>query len=180
MTININPIWATTIVQKIALYCSTYMGNDIYYLKQSINLLINLYGEKTLVEMMKKDESPNKDTIRKIGETWFDRRGMKNNLMKISKISEKLNKTYSVLEDKKLTKEKRANIDFQSFLDQCEYLPLIENDLYALFVFLVQNCSVQNMNISQQYLKVLDSGGKTFGGVRRDRMPYETHTLQQP
>ncbi|MBU1028549.1 MAG: hypothetical protein KKF48_05885 [Nanoarchaeota archaeon] len=168
--ISINQVNATTIVQKIALYCSSYNGNDIYYLKQAVMLMINLFGEKRLVDMLKKDESENKEIVRKIGENWFKPKGMKKKLQKISIILEKINKSYSILEDKTLPKEKRDKITYRDFLRQCKEFPKIENDFYALFVFLVQNSSIQNMNISSQYLKVLETGGKTFGGVDKPKV----------
>jgi len=168
--ININPIYATTIVQKIALYCSSYNGNDIYYLKEAVILMINLFGEDNLVEMLKKDNSNNKNVVRKIGEDWYKPKGMKKKIKKISKILEMTNKSYSILEDKTIPKEKRDKITYRDFIKQCKEVPNIENDFYALFVFLVQNSSIQNMNISSQYLKVLESGGKTFGGVQKDRL----------
>ena len=177
--ISINPIYATTIVQKIALYCSSYNGNDIYYLKEAVMIMINLFGEEQLVEMLKKDESNNKLVVRKIGEDWYKQRGMKRKLQKMSIILEKINKSYSILEDKTLPKEKRNKITYRDFLRQCKEFPRIENDFYALFVFLVQNSSIQNMNISSQYLKVLETGGKTFGGVQKERLRDESSQLQQ-
>ena len=173
--INISPIYATTIVQKIALYCSSYLGNDIYYLKEAVMLMINLYGEEKLVEMLKKDDSDNKKVVRKIGENWHNPKGMKKKLKKISKILELINKSYSILEDKTIPKEKRDKITYKDFIKQCKEFPKIESDFYALFVFLVQNSSIQNMNISSQYLKVLESGGKTFGGVQKERLGDENN-----
>jgi len=173
--INISQIYATTIVQKIALYCSSYNGNDVYYLKEAVMLLINLYGEKNLIEMMKKDKSPNSENIKRIAEKWYNNDGMKNKLKKISLILEKINKTYSILEDKKLTKKERDSIKYKDYLAFCRELPKIENDFYALFVFLIDNCSIKQMNISQQYLKVLETG-KSFGGVTKPRV-YENIKL---
>jgi len=171
--ININPLFATTIVQKLALYCSSYDGNDVYYLKEAVTLMINLFGEKKLVEMMKKDDSPNKEVIRKIGEDWFKPKGMKRRLQKISEILEKTNKAYSVLEDKTLKKEQREKINYKVFVKQAKEFPKIENDFYALFVFLIQNSSIQQMNISSQYLKVLEQG-KTFGGLKKEGLRNES------
>ncbi|MBU1027929.1 MAG: hypothetical protein KKF48_02690 [Nanoarchaeota archaeon] len=173
MMINISPIYATTIVQKIALYCSSYNGNDVYYLKESIMLMINLYGEENLVEMLKKDNSNNKLVVRKIGEDWYKPKGMKKKLKKISLILSKIHGSYSILEDKTLTKEyknKEKDKYFKYYLKFCKEFPKIEFNFYALFVFLIQNSSIQNMNISSQYLKVLESGGRTFGGVQKERL----------
>lgn len=175
--IPISPIYATTIVQKIALYCSSYAGNDTYYLKEAVMLLVNLYGEERIIEMLKKDESPNKTLLRKIGEDWRKPKGMKKKLSKISKILEKINKSYSILEDKKIPKEKKETIKFQDFLKQTKEFPKIEMEFYALFVFLVDNCSVRQMNISPQFLKVLESG-KTFGGVNKPRLRNESNNIQ--
>lgn len=174
--ININQIYATTIVQKIALYCSSYLGNDMYYLKEVVLLLVNLYGEDRLVEMLKKDDSPNSKVTRKIGNEWFEPNGMKKKLKRISYILEKINKSYSILDDKTLKKEDKNKIKFQDFLKQCKELPKIENDFYALFVFLIQNSSIQNMNISPQYLKILEIS-KTFGGVNKPKIN-ENSSLQ--
>lgn len=170
--ININPINATTIVQKLALYCSSYLGNDMYYLKQVVFFMNNLFGEELLIKMLKEDNSPNQTITRKMGEEWHKPQGMKRKLIKISNILERTNKAYSLLEDKTLSKEQREKISFKIFINQCRLLPKIENELYALFVFLIQNSSVQNMNISSQYLKVLERG-KTFGGVQKPKLREE-------
>lgn len=176
--ISINPIYATTIVQKIALYCSSYNGNDVYYLKEAVMLMINLFGEERLVEMMKKDESNNKEVIRKIGENWYKANGMKKKLKKISLILEKTHKSYAVIENKTLPIKEREKVSYKDFVKQCKEFVKIENDFYALFVFLIQNSSIQHMNISSQYLKVLETG-KTFGGVKKERLKDESNKLQQ-
>lgn len=177
--INIGPVYATTIIQKIALYCSSYNGNDIYYLKEAVILLINLFGEERLVEMMKNDESPNKKTVRSIAANWHKPTGMKRKLLKISKILERTNKSYSVLEDRTLPKEIRQKISYRDFIKQCREFPKIENDFYALFVFLIQNSSIQKMSISTQYLKILETTGRTFGGVQKERLKDESDQLHK-
>jgi len=165
--LNISQPYATTIIQKLALYCSSYLGNDLYYLKEVVVLMINLYGEDKLVEMLKNDESDNKTVIREIGDNWFEPNGMKRRLKKISEILEKVNKSYSILDDKKIPKKERQNIKYKDFIKLCKKVPEIENDFYALFVFLIQNSSIKTMNISSQYLKILETDGKTFGGLKK-------------
>jgi len=164
--INISPIYATMIVQKLALYCSSYYGNDLYYLKEVTILMVNLFGEETLIEMLKKDESNNKKVTKKMGEEWKNSNGMKKKLIRISEILEKVNKSYSILNDKTIKKEERESIKFKEFSRLCTKLPYIENEFYALFVFMIQNSSIQQMNISPQFLKVLDKGN-SFGGVNK-------------
>lgn len=174
--ININPLFGTTIVQKLALYCSSYDGNDIYYLKEAVILMVNLFGEEKLVEMLKKDESANKEVTRKIGENWFKPKGMHKNLQKISEILEKTNKAYSILSDKTLKKIDKDKVNYNIFLRQAKFVAKIENDFYALFVFLVQNSSIQQMNISPQFLKVLEQG-KSFGGVNKEKIRHESNSI---
>lgn len=164
--IKISQIYATTIVQKLALYCSSYNGNDIYYLKEVVFMLINLFGEEKLLAMMKKDESNNRENVRRIAENWYKPKGMKKSLRDISLILEKTNKAYSILEDKTLVKKDKEKIKYKDFIRQCVKTVDIEMDFYALFVFLVENSTIQTMNISPQFLKVLESG-KTFGGVNK-------------
>ncbi len=175
--IDINQVFATTIVQKLGLYCSSYLGNDVYYLKEAIILMINLFGEDTLVEMLKKDNSANKNVVRKIGEDWFNSKGMKRRLKIISEVLEKANKSYSVLEDKTLPKKDREKVNYKNFVKQCKLVPKIENDFYALFVFLIQNSSIQSMNISPQFLKILETDGKSFGGVNKEKIRDENSKL---
>lgn len=168
--ISISRIYADTIIQKIALYCSSYNGNDIYYLKEAIMILINLYGETRLIDMMLNDESNNKENVVRIAENWFKPNGMKKKLENISVILEKIHSSYSILEDKTIPKKQRDKIRFKDFLKQSIQFPKIEMDFYALFVFLIQNCTISGMNISQQYLKVLDQGKRTFGGIDKEKV----------
>jgi hypothetical protein len=165
--ISINQIYATTIVQKLGLYCSSYLGNDLYYLKEAIMLMVNLYGEERLVEMLKSDDSPNKKVTNKMGEEWFLPNGMKKKLEKISKILEKTNKSYIALEDRKLKKK----TGYSDFIKQCSEVPKIENDFYALFVFLVENSSIKSMNLTSQHLKIIDTG-KSFGSSKLEERKF--------
>lgn len=154
MTISVNPIFTSISLRKIAFFCSSKLGDDIYYLKEFIDIMINVYGEDLLIDMLKKDQSNNKKILNKIGNDWDKSNGMRNNLKKFDKLIEITKSAYDTLDDKTL--KKTDSPSYKTFLEKSKRIPAIKDDFYALFVFLVNNSSINRMSIPQEYFKILE------------------------
>lgn len=153
--IPINPIFTTMCLRKLAFFSSSTLGNDIYYLKEFVEIMINVIGENKLVDMLKTDNSNNKDVYNRIGENWNKINGIKKGLSNLDKVVESTKQSYDILEDKSLKDFKKLN--YKNFIKRSSKIPMIKQDLYALFVFLVNSTTIKRMTIPADYFKIFES-----------------------
>jgi len=167
--INLNPTFTQISQRKIAFFCSSTLGNDIYYLKEFIDLMINVIGEQEVVRLLMIDKSNNSEVNKKIGENWNKQKGIKNSLKKLDKIIEQTKSAYDLLEDKSLKKKEKA--DYSRLVNKANKISLIKPEIYSLFVFLVNCTSLQRMTIPQDYFKILEHrGNKPVQGFDKRRV----------
>ena len=105
-------------LRKIAYASSSTLGNDIYFLKEFIDLMIQVIGEDKVIKMLKEDKGNNRTNLNKIGNNWNEPSGMKNNLIKFDKVVEKTKASFDLLEDKTL---KKKDIKYDIFKDKYSY-----------------------------------------------------------
>lgn len=180
MTIKFSSIIYQLLQRKIAFAMSSYNGDDVYYQKDIIDITLNVIGEDNFIDMLKRDESPNKKTLNKIGDDWNKPNGMKNKLKKMQKIIENTKISYDLLEDKTLSKRNKPNylstkenttssisttsnnhnVNFKSFSSKAKFIPQIKTELSSLIVFILTNSEFNNKTIAPQHMKILESGGK--------------------
>lgn len=141
--IKLSPLLNQNVLSKLANYTSERGSIDKYYLVEVIYTLLGDVDEDELRKNYK-----DYDIVKK----------------KLEKLNQKIqiSKTfYDAIQDKAF-KTKYKDLDkFQKFLkDQyvkvSSKIPLIEPDVYRLFVYLVKNCSVQNYTMRPEMLKVLE------------------------
>jgi len=158
--VNLNSIFTQLSLRKIAFFGSSILGNDIYFLKEFIDLMINIIGEETLIEMLKKDNSRNKKINNLLGENWEKPTGMKRTLKKFDMVIEKTKTAYDLLENQEIDKkQKDRTLKYQLFSQKAKKIPVIKPDVYSLFIFLVNNTSIKRMTIPQEYFKILEHKG---------------------
>ena len=148
---TINPLLSQIFLRKWGMFCSTYLGNDLYYLKEYVDMAINDLGEEKVIEMLKNNDGDNKKRCNEIGNDWDNFR------KKLNKFDRLLNKTkgfYDKIEDKKFTKINER--DIKEFMRLCMKLPLIKQDLYTLAVFLINNTSLHRMTVPTEAFKILE------------------------
>lgn len=151
----LNQIFTQIGLRKIAYFCSSTLGNDLYFLKEFIEVMINVIGEEKLITMLKDDISSNSKVNKQIGENWFKSNGMKKKLIELDRIIEQTKCAYDLLEDKTLKDTKKPS--YKNFIKKCKKVPMIKPELYSLFVFLVNSSSIKRMSINPEYFKVLES-----------------------
>jgi len=145
--INLNQVFTQLALRKIALFCSSTNGNDLYFLKEFIDIMINVVGEERLINMLKEDSS---EINKNLGENWIK---VKLDLKKFDKIVEKTKASYDLLEDKTMDKK---DLKYKDFSEKARKIPLIKQDIYTLFVFLINNTSISQKSIPPEMFKLLD------------------------
>lgn len=161
---NLNPLISDLALRKTAMWGSSTLGNDIYYLKECVDLIINVIGEEKFVEMLINDKSPNCKVNNEIGKNWYRGNGMKHRLRKFDKIVETTKASYDVLEDKTLNKK---DIKYTKFISKATRVPMIKQDLYALYVFVILNTNLSRMTVRSEMWKILENKGSKLGDTRR-------------
>ena len=167
--INLNPTFTQIAQRKIAFFCSSTIGNDLYYLKEFVDLMINVIGEEELILLLKNDKSNNSKRNKLIAEKWNKPNGIKNSLKKFDKLIEQTKSAYDLLEDKSLKKKDKP--DYFKLISKAKKISIIKPDIYSLFVFLVNCTSLQRMTIPQEYYKILEHrGNKPVQGFDKKRV----------
>lgn len=140
---TISPLLNQTCLSKIGAYISERMSIDLYYLVEVIYHLIPVYGEDKLEK-----DFPNYEKVKK-------------KLKKLNKLLGKSKTFYDVMSDKNF-KTKFSNMDiFQQYLDRQfkevgAKIPAIQLDVYKLFHFLINNCSIKHQLLKGDMLKILE------------------------
>jgi len=167
--INLNPIFQQLAQRKIAFFSSSVLGNDIYYMKEFVDIMINVVGEDEIIKLLKNDKSNNSSVNNKIGNDWHKSIGIKKSLSKFDKLVEQTKSAYDLLEDKSLKKKEKP--DYKNFTNKSKNITAIKPNLYSLFVFLITCTSLNRMSIPQEYYKILEHrGNKPMLGMDKKRV----------
>lgn len=165
--VPVNQVISQIAMKKIAYFGGSTLGNDIYYMKEFIDILINVIGENRLINLLSKDESENRNINNRIGEDWFKSNGMKRKLLKFDKKIDETKRTYDILDTNDLKKKDTPN--FKNFLENAGNISPIKPDLYSLFVFIISCSSIQKMSIRTEDFKVMQQKGYRSAGELNKR-----------
>jgi len=152
--LNVSPLLMPIYTRKLGIYCSGYLGNDIYYLKEFVDIFINEIGENKVVEMLKNDNSENSKRCNLIGDNWDN---FKSKMLKFDILLGKAKGFYDKIENKKFTKVTEK--DVKEFMRLVKKIPLIKQDLYTIMIFLIKNTTLQRMSIPPDAFKILEHLG---------------------
>ncbi len=165
--VPINQVFSQIALKKLAYFGGSTLGNDIYYMKEFVDMMINIIGEERLVNLLLKDASENKTLNNRIGKDWFIPSGMKRKLVKFDKLVDETKRAYDILDTNDL--KKKDTPDYKTFLDNAENISMIKPDLYSLFVFVISCSSIQKMNIRSEDFKVMQQKGYRATGELNKR-----------
>jgi len=154
---SLSPLLNQVCLKKLGIYCSERISNDLHPLLEVVDFLISDYGEDLL-----KKNYPNYDET-------------KNKIKKLRKLIAKSKMFYDLIEDKTFKKKFQDLDGFQAFLNNqfnrsISKIPLIQLDLYKLFVFLVKRSSIQHQTIRSDMFKILEYRDNIRVGVKRDEI----------
>jgi len=141
--INLSPLQNQIILGELGKYVSERMSIDQYYLIETIYLLL---GEVDEQEM--KTNYPDYDKVIKKVE-------------RFNKIVQKSKTFYDLVQDKTFKTKFKDMDSFQKYVKTqlkkvSSKIPLIQLDVYKLFVYLVNNSTIQGYTIRPDMLKVLE------------------------
>ena len=140
--ISISPLVSQVALRTLANYCCTYVGNDVYYLVNAINLLISDIGE----EVVQKEWE-------KLGRNWEK---TKKNLEKFEKKAIASKSFYDSLEDKKFEKKDKEKEIKEYYFKTASKIPALLPEAYDLLVMMIKMSSIQKLMIPSDAFKILE------------------------
>jgi len=154
--------------RKFGMFGSSSLGNDLYFLKEIMDMAIPEIGEDKLVEELKNDESSNKKRNRDLGENW-DKFQIK--FKKFGVLLAEVKSTYDLIEKKsfsKITTEQERR-----FIRASMKIPLLTPEIYTLAVFINWHTPLHRMSIDSESWKIIERQYKIIGAIppRRHTMP---------
>lgn len=160
--ISISPVLAQLYLRKLAQFGSSYFGNDVYALKEFVDVCMNEVGVEKLIEMLKMDEGENKERNRYLGNNWEKIQLRLNKFDKMVSIAKPL---YDKVENKKFTKISEK--DVKDAIRASSKISIIKQDVYTLAVFLIKNSTLQRMTVPSDAWKILERTHKIIGAPQR-------------
>ena len=157
------PAMIQLLLRKLAAFGSSYLGNDLYYLKEVVDIVWQTFGDEKVIEMLKNDNSPNSKKCRKLAEDWDK---LKIRWRKFDKVLNLTKIHWDKIEKKNPLSP--AKDDVRAFARYASKIPLIKEDLYTLFDFFMKNSPLSRKTIPSDAWKVLEhSELKKIDATRR-------------
>lgn len=149
---SVSPIISQMVLRKLGMYCSERMNVDQYYLIEAVNILIAEVGEDFI-----------RERYEKIGRDWDK---VKKVLDDITVNVSRVKTFYDPILDKKMSKSStkgNTNKIEQMFLSHFtkwgRKLALVQRELYDIFVFIVDQTTIQRQQIKNEAFKILEHQG---------------------
>lgn len=140
------------LMRKWAYYGATYLGNDTFYLLEFIEICLQNLGEEHIINMLKNDQGRNKERLNSLGSNW------RNFRLKYRRLKTKIAKAkvlYDMLGSGSISKI--AKTETKNFLSYISSLSMIEPDIYALAIFLLNNSNIRGHTIKNEDWKILEN-----------------------
>jgi len=167
--IGVNQVFSQIALKKLAYFGGSTLGNDIYYMKEFLDLMINIIGEDKLIHLLMSDSSNNKSVNNRLGNQWNESKGIKNRLKKFDKIVDKTKRAYDCLNS--IDIKKKDTKDYKYYIKNAESISMIKPDMNSLLVFIIDNCSIQKMTIKDEdFKRIYNKGYKSFGDFDKRRV----------
>jgi hypothetical protein len=159
-------------LRKLGAFGSSIFGNDLYFLKEFVDLGIQDFGEERVIEMLKNDNSPNSKRCKEIAENWED---VKRDFRIFDIRLTRAKGFYDKIEKKDFSKINDK--DVEEFMGYSKRISFIKEDIYTLAVFLIRNSPLQKQTIPSDAWKVLEhSGLKKLESGNKTPQPLNTES----
>lgn len=139
---QIPPLIQQMVLRSLGAYCSTYMGNDLYYLVRAVYLLKAQLDDDELREDWEKKGYNYEKTMKMIE--------------KIDKKATEVKNFYDAIEDKKFENKTKELKVKRYFIKTSSKIPPIQQEFYDFFVFLINKCQIKHQTIRNEYFKILE------------------------
>ena len=147
---SISPLISQMVLRNLGCYCSERLSSDQYFLMEAINLLISDLGEDYVREKYKENGKDYDEVKKKLGE-------LNKKIMKVKTFYDPIvNKKF----DRKDVNENKVQSMFKKhFRVNASKIALMQMELYDIFVFLVNNSTIQRQLIPKEAFKILEHQG---------------------
>lgn len=142
----ISPLISQTSLRICGSFCSTHVGNDVYYLIRAVDMLRADLGEEYV-----------KQEWEKLGRNW---ERTKKNIVKLNKLATKVKAYYDKIEDKRGDRKMKEIDTKKYYLKTASKLPALQPELYDLFVFLAKKSPIHRQTIPSDAFKILEHAGR--------------------
>jgi len=143
---SLSPLVVQVTLRKLGMFSSSYMGNDIYFLMEAINLLISDIGEDYIEKKYKEQ-----------GKDWLV---TKKKIEDLNKLIIKVKVFYDPIQNKKFDKKGDVNkvqAMFKKFFTKtASKVSLMQRDLFDLFIFLIKQTTIQRNQIPNEAFKIIE------------------------
>lgn len=143
--IPIPPNISQMFLRTMGLYCSTYLGNDDYYLARAIRIITTYLGDKYMTEKYKE-----------LGKDWEKTEA---NFRSYEKKLMILKRYYDRIQDKTFSKKDKEQKEKSEFLKISSKYSLIRIELYYLYNFIMEKTTLQRQTIRSEAFKILEHAG---------------------
>ena len=142
---SISPLISQMTLRTLGSYCSTQIGNDVYYLIRAINLMKSDLGEE---EIKKEWEA--------MGRNWGK---TKKALEKLEKKSIAVKNFYDAIEDKRFEKKDKEIKIKKFYIKTASKIPVLIPEAYDLLVMMIKKTQIQRQTIPSEAFKILEHAG---------------------
>jgi len=143
---SLSPLTTQMVLRKLGMFSSSYLGNDIYFLMEAINLLISDIGED-YIEKKYKEQGKDWDKIKK-------------NLEELRKKITLTKIFYDPIVNKKFDKKVEVNkvqgVLKKFFTKTASKISLMQQELFEIFIFLIKQTTIQRNQIPNEAFKILE------------------------
>lgn len=162
---KISPALLQVLMMKIAFFSSSHLGDDFYFLKEAVDLLIQIIGEENVIKELQNSKS---ESLQRIGNEWNEPKGMKRKLRTLGRIVEETKESYDFLRQKDFSEKTEK---YKNFVDRAEQLSIIRPELFSLFYFMIEKTPLAQMSIPREYHKMLEQKGrKNITDLEKNRL----------
>ena len=144
--ISLSPLVSQIVLRKLGMFCSSYLGNDLYPLIEAINILSSEVSHERLEKMYKN-----------AGKDWNQ---ASDKLVELNVIVLKVKTFYDPIENK--TFNKKSDPDSvesmlkKYFIRTGRKIALVQRDLFDMFIFLTKGTTLQRQQIPTDAFKILE------------------------
>ena len=127
-------------LRKLAMFCSSYLGNDLYFLNE-----FNMIALSTFKEMK--------------SEKWIEEnfKGYEQIKPKLRKLGKRINEAkayYDAIEDKRFEKKDKETEIKRAWLYKIRPIALVQQEIFDLMVFIIMNTSLQRQSMKSDSFKI--------------------------
>lgn len=148
--VNPSPPIRQLVLRKMGMFGSSYMGNDIYFLIEAMNIMIGEIGEENMKQICEEK-----------GKDWEK---IKDRLDRMNEVATEIKMFYDAIEDKKFIKkdidETKTQLMFKKhFRENAGRFSLVQRELFSYLIMLLDITEIKHFPIPNEAWKIIEHTG---------------------